>query len=359
MVQAHIPEVIAPLPKIERTTVSRLVGIKHVAAEAGVSVGTVSNVLNQPDKVSDAARLRVQQAIKNLGFVRNESARELRAGRSRTIGLVVLDIGNPFFSDVARGAEGVADTEDLLVVLGNSAQDALREEKYISLFEERRFQGVLIAPIGEPGERLHRLRRRGIHAILVDRLDDSNEFCSVSVDDVAGGKMAINHLVDQGRTRIAFVGGPTSLHQVRDREAGAREAVRYLKGVSISVIGTVAPSLEEGRVAGRKLLEIPSTTRPDAIFAANDLLALGILQVLTAAGIHVPDDIAMIGFDDIEFATSAMVSLSSIRRPGVDLGEAALRLLLEEIDHGEDHAHTHVVFEPELIIRESTAVSHS
>ena len=332
--------------------------IRDVAERAGVSVGTVSNVLNNPSKVSPASVARVLAVIEELGYVRNEAARQLRAGRSTTIGLIVLDVRNPFFTDLARGAEDEAARHSLSVILGNSDEDSAREAAYLDLFEEQRVHGVLISPFGDVGPRLARLRSRGTPAVLVDRMSDDEHFSSVSVDDVAGGRLAARHLLDTGRRRIAFAGGPFGIRQVSDRLAGARAAVDARPGASLEVIELTALTVVEGRRAGEALLTRPVGKRPDAVFAANDLVATGLLQALVMQGsMRVPDDIALIGFDDIDFASAAVVPLSSVRQPSQLIGRTAVQLLIEEAaDPGLSPRQ--VVFQPELVVRASTA-SHS
>ena len=187
---------------------NRSASIKDVANQAGVAVGTVSNVLNYPDRVSQRTKDRVLRAIDELGFVRNDAARQLRAGHSRTIGLIVLDVGNPFFTSVVRAAEDAAALQGSAVLLGDSGHDAGRESNYIDLFQEQRVQGLLISPVGDVTERIDQLRERGVPTVLVDRLADENKYSSVSVDDDAGGYLAARHLLDTGRRRLAFVGGP-------------------------------------------------------------------------------------------------------------------------------------------------------
>jgi LacI family transcriptional regulator len=318
-------------------------------------VGTVSNVLNRPDKVSADTVARVQAAIGDLGFVRNDAARQLRAGRSRSIGLVVLDVANPFFTDVARGAENRAVESGLSVLLGNSDESIERESVYLDLFEEQRVFGVLITPVGDAADRLIRLRLRGIRAVLVDRQTDDLNFSSVAMDDVAGGNLAASHLIEIGRTRLAFVGGPLGIRQVADRLAGARAAVARHPSVSIEVVETDSLTVLQGRAAGEALRGRSASERPDGIFAANDLLAMGVLQALSMQGdVQVPRDVALIGYDDIAFAAAAVVPLSSIRQPSVLIGYTALDLLLREVEGGDDFAHEHIVFEPELVVREST-----
>ena len=333
--------------------------VRDVAERAGVSVGTVSNVLNHPEKVSPAAVTRVQDAIGALGFIRNDAARQLRAGRSKTIGLIVLDVRNPFFTDVARGAEDQAALSGLSVILGNSDESSTRESTYLDLFEQQRVHGVLISPFGDVTHRLERLRKRGIPAVLVDRSGADSSFSSVSVDDLAGGRMAVTHLISCGRKRIAFVGGPLAIRQVTDRLEGARLAAAEHPDISLEVIVTDALSVLAGRVAGNDVRERRTEDRPDAVFAANDLIAMGVLQALmmhNSAGIAVPEEIALIGYDDIDFASAAVVPLSSIRQPSGLIGQTAIGILLEEAaDPGRPARQ--IVFQPELVVRESTVGS--
>jgi LacI family transcriptional regulator len=334
-----------------RADQAAVVGIRHVAERAGVSVGTVSNALNHPEKVSPEAFARIRSAISELGYVRNDAARVLRAGRSSTIGLVVLDVRNPFFTDLARGAEDEAARHGLSILLANSDEDSAREAGYLDLFAEQRVRGVLLSPYGEVGARLRGLRERGIGAVLVDRFSSDRSFSSVSVDDVAGGRLAVEHLLATGRRRVAFVGGPADIRQVADRLAGAREAVAAVDGARLDVVPATALTVLEGRRAGLELLAGPR--RPDAVFAANDLVATGMLQALLMDGsARVPDDIALIGYDDIDFASAAMVPLSSVRQPSQLIGRTAVEILLAE---GEGPAEPRqVVFQPELVVRGST-----
>jgi len=331
------------------------ISVREVAAEAGVSVGTVSNVLNRPDKVSAGTVSRVLAAIELLGFVRNDAARQLRAGRSRSIGLVVLDVGNPFFTDLARGAEDRAAEVGLTVLLGNSDETAQRERAYLDLFEEQRVHGVLISPLGDSREQLERLRLRGTPTVLVDRQSEDRSFSSVAVDDVAGGYLAASHLIDVGRTRLAFVGGPIAIRQVSDRLEGARRAVAEHEGVTLETVESASLSVLAGRAVGEAIRERPADERPDAVFAANDLLALGVLQALTMLGdVRVPEDICLIGYDDIAFASAAVVPLSSIRQPSALIGSTAVDLLLREAEGGDAFVAEQIVFQPALVVRAST-----
>lgn len=331
------------------------VSVRDVAAAASVSVGTVSNVLNRPDKVAAATVERVTAAINALGFVRNDAARQLRAGRSRSIGLIVPDVRNPFFTDIARGAEDRAAEAGMTVLLGNSDEDAQREEAYLDLFQEQRVNGVLVTPVSEDIPRLERLQASGTPVVLVDREATGETFSSVAVDDVEGGHLAATHLTQLGRRRLAFVGGPPSIRQVADRLAGARRAAGEQPEATIEVIELGAMTVLEGRRAGEEIASRRAHERPDAIFAANDLLAVGVLQALVMIeGLRVPEDIALIGYDDIDFAAATVVPLSSIRQPATLIGYTAVDLLLRSLDR-DDEPERHVRFRPELVVRESTA----
>ncbi|WP_184757854.1 LacI family DNA-binding transcriptional regulator [Streptosporangium album] len=331
------------------------VSIKDVAARAGVSPGTVSNVLNRPEKVAGSTRARVEGVIRELGFVRHGSASSLRAGHSRTVGLSVIDIGNPFFTDVAAGVEEVASERGYAVILGNSSGDELKEERNLLVFAEHRVRGVLITPTGTGSGRLDQLRERGINTVLVDYPATSPDQCSVAVNDVAGGALAVSHLLGGGAERIAYVTGPLTIRQCLDRRIGAEQALAAAgrdPGEAMRQITMNAMTARAGQEAAEKM--VSGGRLPDAVFCANDLLALGMMRGLLQAGVRVPQDVALIGYDDIDFASASAVSLSSVRQPTHRLGRVATELLLDECDNPESHAHQQIMFQPELVVRESS-----
>lgn len=329
------------------------VSVKDVAAAAAVSVGTVSNVLNRPEKVAPATVARVQAAIEQLGFVRNDAARQLRAGRSRSIGLIVLDSANPFFAEVARGAEERAAEHGISVLLGNSDQSPEREHAYLDLFREQRVNGVLLTPqlLDEP--RAAALADAGVPVVLVDAELASGRLPSVAVDDVEGGHLAAAHLLAQGRRRLAFI-GPPSIRQVADRLEGARRALVGAAGAQLEVIECDALTVLHGREVGEAIARRSAAERPDAVFCANDLLAVGVLQGAAILGsVRVPGDMALIGYDDIDFAQSTVVPLSSVRQPARAIGAAAVDALFAALEDPAA-APRHVRFRPELVVRAST-----
>ena len=342
-----------------KTTVS----MKDVAALAGVSLGTVSNVLNSPDLVAEPTRRKVELAIAKLGWIPNEPARQLRAGRSRSIGVIVMDIANPFFTDLVIGAENYVYEHGYSVQVGNSAQEAERESAQLLVLMQQRVRGVLLAPIWDIDERVRQLKLRGIPVVLLDRAGNQSDFCSVSVDDVEGGRLAVQHLLDQGHTKIGVIGGPGDLRQVAERRLGAELAgSRHNGSAQLLVISTPRLDVEAGIRSAEEIVAMPSSERPTAVFATNDLLAIGLLQGFVTAGFRVPDDMAIVGYDDIAFAAAAAVPLSSVRQPRLAIGYRAAALLFEEIeaiDSDVAHEHQQVRFEPELVVRRSSAKSRS
>jgi LacI family transcriptional regulator len=335
---------------------ARLGGVstKDVARASGVSTGTVSNVLNHPERVAEATRLRVEETVRRLGFVRNESARHLRAGRSHTLGLLLLDAWNPFFTEIARGVEDWTFARGWAVVISNSARQVKRESTYLDLFVERRVAGIIVVPIGDLATRLTEIRHRGIPSVMLDQMDSGEGSMSVSLDDVRGGELAMAHLLDLGHRHVAFAGNPGRVTQVRDRLLGATNAIAAASPpVHLSMLEPEDLTIGSGRTIGEHLVRLSESERPTALFATSDMLAIGILQVLLQQGVRVPEDIAIVGYDDIDFARQVAVPLTSIVQPAYEMGRIAAELLTTQLT-GTPPETPHVVFEPRLVVREST-----
>ena len=329
-------------------------GIRAVADRAGVSLGTVSNVLNQPHLVSPSTRAKVEEAIRELNFVRNDAARQLRTGRGSALGLIVLDVRNPFFTDMARGVEDVANDIGCAVILCNSDESREKQESYLKLLLRQGVQGVLITPASQDHQDLQAMRDRGTPVVLLDHSGEDTGECSVGVDDVAGGNLAVTHLLSRGHERITFISGPLTLRQCQDRLSGARGAMTQAgrDPDSLNIIEVGSLNVTRGRRAGEQILANRSSAT--AVFCGNDLLALGVLQAAIRAGIRVPDDLAIVGYDDIDFAAAAGVPLTSVYQPSYQMGRTAAELLLDEVRAKTAHEHRQVTFEPELIERSSS-----
>jgi LacI family transcriptional regulator len=329
--------------------------IKDVAQLAGVSAGTVSNVLNRPSYVNVETRERVLAAIQELDFVPHQGSRQFRPGRVRTLGLAIANLDNPFFVDVAIGAEERCAELGVGVVITNSGYDPVRETHNLDLLVQSRVQGVIIAPVDENSSRLEMLKDRGVPMVFVDRVGDDRDCWSVVVDDFRGGQLGIRHLIAAGHTRIAFLGHPETSPKVRTRLAGARSVVEETPGVSLELIEAASWTIEAGRMAATRLTERDPSRRPTAVFCANDMVALGLEQQLLRDGVRVPGDIAIVGYDDLEWASVSSVPLTTVRQPRHGLGRTAVDMIMELL--GRPTARiprsNHVVLPPELVVRDS------
>ncbi|MCR2792298.1 LacI family transcriptional regulator [Microbacterium sp. zg.Y625] len=330
------------------------VRLRDVAERAAVSTGTVSNTINHPERVHPRTRAVVLDAIEALGFVPNQQARVLTGAASNIIGLVVLDVESPFYMETAHAIERAVRESGHVVMLCNSEGEPVRESELLTMLAAQRVRGVLLAPAAaEIGATWHRRLPQNLPVVLLD-FPGGPKQCSVAVDNVAGGRLGVRHLLDLGHERIAFVGGSPSLRQFAQRSSGAREELaaagldprRALVEVSTSGLG-----IRDGQRAVELLLQ---SDLPDAIFCGNDMLAFGVYRGLAAAGIRVPEDIALVGYDDIDFAKDWIVPLTSVRQPIDELGRRAAQLLIEHSSRDEAHEHRQLTLQPELVVRRSS-----
>lgn len=325
-----------------------------VARLAGVALGTVSNAINHPEKVTEATRARISAAMAELGFVQNSQARSLATGRSHTIGMVVTDLGNSFFVEIARGAEHEVQANGMTLLLANSDNALAKENTYLDLFDQGRFAGIIVAPFEAANHSLERMRKHGRPVVLVNVACSTDDGCSVVVDDEQGGYLATRHLIELGRTRIAFVGGPDRLEPLLERRLGVERAVAETGGrVELEEIIVPAVNTPEGHAVGEAIVAREAARRPDAIVAASDLLALGMTQAFHGV-IRVPEQIALIGYDNNSAASESRPPVSTIAQPGYAMGQAAAELLGDEITNEANHVHRSVRLEPTLVAREST-----
>jgi len=329
--------------------------IRDVARLANVSAGTVSNVLNRPSYVREGTREKVLAAIHELEFVPDQGSRQFRPGRVRTLGLAIANLDNPFFVDVALGAEERCKELGVGVVFCNSGYDPVREQQNLDLLVQSRVQGIIIAPVDERSPRLDMLRDRGVPMVFVDRVGDDRDCWSVVVDDFEGGRLGARHLVNEGHRRIAFLGHPDKSPKVRTRLAGAHSIVDETAGVSLELIEADSWTIEAGRAAARRLAERAASRRPTAVFCANDMLALGLEQQLLRDGMRVPEDLAIVGYDDLEWASVSSVPLTTVSQPRNGLGRTAVDMIMDLLARTNARVPTsnHVVLRPTLVRRES------
>lgn len=326
--------------------------MRDVARLAGVSIGTVSNTINRPDMVRPDTREAVLKAIEELGFVPNQQARVLSGASSRVIGLVVLDVGSPFFMSMALAVEKAANEAGYAMMLCNSGGSAAKEKDLLAMLAAQRVLGVLLTASGRPDRAKH--HDSPVPLVHLGYPGGAND-CSVYVDERAGARAAAEHLLALGHERIAYVGGTRSLRHFEERRAGIHSAViaagldPEVTLVDASVDGGFGT--EQGITAAQQLLE---GDLPTAIMCGNDMLAFGVYKGLHRAGVRVPDDVALVGYDDIDFAADWVVPLTSVRQPTHHIGDGGARLLIEHATGGPGHVHRHVVLQPELMVRQSS-----
>ncbi|WP_345372065.1 LacI family DNA-binding transcriptional regulator [Frondihabitans cladoniiphilus] len=328
-----------------------------MAAAAGVSIATVSNVLNHPEKVLEGTRTTVHEAIRELGFVRNDAARSLASGRNLTIGFVATDLANTFFVDIARGAQDAALEEDRHVLIANSDVKASLQETHLALFDEARVAGIVLAPLGGPPPGVESLRAHGRPIVVVNHASVRTDVCSVLIDNEEVGFIAAEHLIALGRRRLAFcsVAGDSD-QAIRERRAGVRRAVAAHPGVVLEDIDTIDLETPGGIQAGHEIASRPAAERPDGVVAVADAVGSAITRVLVGeAHLRVPEDVAVIGCDHNLSGREGGIPLSSVSQRGYDIGVEAVRLLAQEIaDQGGEHVHRTVVLQPSVIADEST-----
>jgi len=332
--------------------------MRDVADRAGVSLGTVSNVLNKPDVVADETRERVMSAIQEIGFVRNDAARQLRGGKAQAIGLVTLDIDNPFFTEVARGVEAAADETNLMLFLCSSAGSLERENKQLRSLEEQRVAGILMSPLERnPSKNVRAIHERGTPIVLLDRHRSTRQWCSASVNDTRGAQLVAEHLVELGHKKIGLLNGPITLTPCLERRESfvATLAQHGLEIAEPHDVEAPEMTIEAGGHAGAELFE--GKTWPTALFCTNDLLALGAERAALSRGIRIPEQVSIVGYDDIRYAATSLVPLTTVRNPAFELGYEATRLLIDEATDGPDHKHRRLQLEPDLVVRSSTSAT--
>jgi LacI family transcriptional regulator len=330
---------------------SRRVTIDDVAEKAGVSYQTVSRVINNRPDVSPATRRRVQNVILEMGYRPSRVARSLATARTATIGLMVPDIANPFFSDVARGVEQSAYDKGYSVLLCNTNEDLHREVEVLQMLDDKQVDGVIVCGLRQESAPLRDAMARFSAAVLVNRRLKIGPLPTVLIDDVRGGYLATRHLLRSGHRVIGYVAGPPTSYSGRRRAEGYRQAFAELgllpqSGWTCHCL----PIVEDGTVAVQQLIH----QQPDitGLFCYNDLVAVGALRACAALGLRVPDDMAIVGYDDIQLAALMTPALTTCHIPRNDIGRLALDLLLRQINGSQENT-TVIDIEPQLIIRES------
>jgi LacI family transcriptional regulator, galactose operon repressor len=333
----------------------QMANMKQIARMARVSLGTVSHVLNGTARVREPLRQRVEEAVQALGYQPSALARGLRRDKTNIIGMVIPDVTNPFFPAVVRGAEDVAFTNGYRLVLCNTDNDHVKELAHLNELRTFLPSGLIVIPsnFSDLTKQAESYHRSGAAVVCVDRLPKRWQGDSVNVANEHGAHSVTHHLIRLGHKRIAVITGPLHLTNSEQRLSGYQRAMaeaglpvipEYVQEASFDVSG--------GRAKGLLLLRL--LPRPTAIFAANDMIAMGVIEAMRSLGLKCPEEISIAGFDDLEFAALLNPSLTSVFQPGYQLGATAARILLDRVN-GDTGPARHIVLQTELKIRESVA----
>ncbi|MDW7671013.1 MAG: LacI family DNA-binding transcriptional regulator [Bacillota bacterium] len=331
--------------------------IKDIARMANCSYATVSRALNNKPGVNKQTRERIINLANQLDYQPNAIARGLVMQRTHTIGLVIPDIVNPFFPEIARGVEDVASDKGYTVFLCNTNWDLKKENDYLEALQEKRVDGIIITPASDlnshDADGPSYLETINLPIVIFSGQSRTGQHSYIEIDNHRGGFIATKHLIESGYRRIAFIGGRESSHSNSERLKGYRTALSsYHLPVHEDLIVNQDFYSESGFSAMEELLKLPQP--PDAVFSGNDIIALGILECLQLHHIRVPDDFGLVGFDNIIFSGYPQIQLTTISQPKYLMGRYAAEMLLSEIEGALTWEIRKTILEPELIIRKTT-----
>jgi LacI family transcriptional regulator len=330
--------------------------IRDVARKAGVSAITVSRVINKSGYVSEKTRTRVEAAIVELKYVPNRLAQSLRQKQTDTLALLVADITNPFWTTVARGVEDVASAEGLNVILCNTDESEAKQDNYLNLVIQKQVDGIVLAPVNEHSETIHWIQEQNVPVVVVDRKVTWNFTDVVRCDSIGGAYQLVKHLLSLGHRQIGLLNGPNDVSTAVDRAAGYQKAL-IEAGVILDnrLINYGGYTVQSGYEMAQQMLT--SDLHPTAFFAANNFIAIGALRALQHAGVRVPEDISVVGFDDLpsEIVVEPFLTVSS--QPAYEMGRRATGLLLDRIAGKGPEKPQDIVLPTEMIIRASSGLA--
>lgn len=330
--------------------------IHDVAKRAGVSVATVSRVLADKPHVRPEVREHVLKIVGEIGYQPNRSARRLRASASDVIGLIVSDLQNPFFISVVHGMEEMAYENHMSTLLGNTGEDLKRQQINLNVMQAENVAGLILAPCPlTEASALNNVRQSGLPLVVLDRTIDGLDCDMVQVDNIKGAYTAVKHLIDLGHQRIATIVGEASLSTARERLRGYEDALRDA-GIQVDpeLIKRGDSQKQDGYLMAKELMLADQP--PTALFVGNSLMTLGALQAMRELNVHVPHDLALVGFDDMPWSSELCPPLTAISQPTYQLGREAVDLLLRRLAEPTALFRT-VVLQTHLVIRESCGAS--
>lgn len=330
-----------------------MASMNDVARRAGVSIATVSRVLNNSSSVNEETRLKILKAIKELKYQPSRVAKRLRSkgGPGNLLGVLIPDIQNPFYVDVLRGIEDIAYKNNYVIIVCNFSQDEKKEAMYLDILESEAIDGLIAAPASEDDVRVKKMVQSGLPVVCVDRGLNGIDVDVVWVNNDAGAFAAVDHLAKAGYKRIGHIAGLPTIPSSRLREAGYRRALAENNlpfDPQWLVYGN--STYESGVELAAKLLSLP--TPPDALFTGNNLITLGALETIHKRKLHIPNDVAIIGFDDMNWSNSLNPPLTAVRQPAYEIGQRAGELLIQRI-RDPKRAPIQMTLNSELMVRES------
>ena len=329
--------------------------IQRVADRAGVSIATVSRVGADPQSVSDKLRLRVEEAARALNYRPSRAARMLRGGASQAVGVVIPDLENPFFTAVVRGIDLVLQAAGYTLLLANSDEDAARERNVLETLRAEGVAGIIFVPINSAHDAYRDVLAPPLHTVVVDRSPSHLRPDLVTVDNVEGTRIGVAHLLSLGHRDVALLGGPSRHSTATERRQGYEQALRAAgRPIRLDIIYDGNFREGGGYDGMNALMALPR--RPTAVFVANNLMTLGAFRALHEAGIRIPEEVALVGFDDMPWATSLNPPLTAISQPSQEIGSSAADLLLDRIAR-PDRAIRHLILETKLVVRASCGAS--
>ena len=315
------------------------VTLRDIASLTGFSINTVSRALNNKEEVNTDTRTKILAAAAQFGYRPNRLAKGLRSNKTGTIGIVVADVANPFFSALVKGIARAARELDYSIILQDSDENYAAEEEAIQVLLAEQVDGILITPVQSEQETIERLIKAHFPFVLVGRYFHDLDTNYVVPDDYQGGFIATDHLLRLGHRRIAMVNGPLHISSARERFQGFSDALaKYDIPVDKSLVSTGALTVEEGLDLARCILK--RVPRPSAIVCYSDFVAFGVMQAIREIGLSIPEDIAVVGFDDVRMASCLQVPLTTIQSPKEELGRQAMQLLVHRLEKNHHDGET-------------------
>jgi len=326
--------------------------IKDIAKAANVSINTVSRALNNKGDVNKETQGRIERIAREMNYVPNQLARSLHQKQTGTIGVVVTDNSNPFYARMIKGIEDFACSCGYSIILCNSDEDAGKEAAAMRILKEKQVDGILITPTHTGDEFVRALCGYHKPFVLMNRSTDEADVDYVKTDNVLGARTAVRRLIQLGRRRLWYLGGPQRISSAVERLKGCEEAVREadLPPQTLRVIET-SLHMEDGYACTAATMKENGT--PDGLFAYSDILAIGAMKALRENGLRIPADVAVIGYDDIEISQYLEISLTTVRQQRYELGRKSAEVLIDKLRDKEHHRTAHIVYTPELVIRDS------